>query len=682
MKRFAIFCVSFAIFSSFALLAQEERHLFQNAFEAIDHKETIFQPGGNWFPYPTYTDRKGWDQIMGKHKDEVIRYAESFLDYTWQVVPASIYLSYEKKADRTLYRPLNENTEALLGSILGELAEGKGRFLLQIINGMYYFANMPSWNGSGSEVRDNLRKRMLPDPDYCLIALTSASRAALIATGLFFFQEEFDKIDPLISKVVYKALESHTFEPYLDEFHENHGHEWMGFNRPRANNWNTYCNTFVLQAFLLADRDPERLLRALARCARSIDRYLDTNKMDGACDEGPSYWSMAGGKLFEYTAIMKACSRGLIDLFPDPQIRRMMEWRSKCYITDGWVVPFGDGSARNSGDGPLLFRIGTTIESPELTDLAIYLAADPKQNVFDNTPSLSHDIFRILETLRYAPLFEEAQEAALTAAGGNWDRMMMDLRSSVGSYWYEQTEHAFLRSDKAWFVAAKGGNNGESHNHNDVGSGLLFIEDIPVIIDPGVATYLHSPLVKVDYWNLKSDWHNLPTINGVQQGTGARYKASGTSCDVKRNLFTTDLSLAYPDSAHIRHWKRSWSLKDDKLVITDQYTLSARTQPTFENFVTQGPIYLEGENVDGYTVKKGEAIIATHNHSNSKRVLIKMVFPKELIPHKDKRELDDPRFIKNWGSHLYRLQLEVPQNSPLSCTHVFLFKRMTVSYPK
>ena len=666
----------FSLLFSPALPAQEERHLCQNALEAIPDKESVFQPGGAWFPYPAYTDREGWDRMAGKHRDTLVRNAERLLDYTWQTIPASLYLTYEKIADRSLYKPLNENTSALMGLMLGELAEGKGRFLSQIIDGMYYFANMPSWNGSGSESRDNIRGRMLPDPDYHVIALTSAARGALIATCLFFFHEEFDKVDPIISKVVYKSLESHIFEPYLDEFHDTHGHWWLGFDRSRVNNWNTYCNTYVLQAFLLADRDPERLIRGITRCARSIDRYLDTNKSDGACNEGPSYWDMAAGKVYEYAQIMKECSGGRMDLLPDPQIHRLMGWRSKVTITDEWVVPFGDGFARNDGDYPLLFRIGNDMEEKELYDLSIYLTADPREKTFNDTPNLGHDIYRALETFRYASGFGAAQQAALTAAGGDWDEMRRQLRQDVKSVWYSETEHAFLRTESGWFAGMKGGNNGESHNHDDVGSGLLYIGDFPVIIDPGVATYRHSPLVTVHYWNLESQWHNLPSINGVLQGTGARYRAAGTSCDVARNTFITDIASAYPDSAHVRKWKRTWSLKEDRLILTDQFSLSARTQPTYENFITQGPIFLAGETVDGYTVKKGEAIIATHDFSDSESLLVKMSFPKEMIPHKEMRVLDDPRFIRSWGNCLYRLQLEVPQDSPLTGSHVFTFKAL------
>jgi hypothetical protein len=38
-------------------------------------------------------------------------------------------------------------------------------------------------------------------------------------------------------------------------------------------------------------------------------------------------------------------------------------------------------------------------------------------------------------------------------------------------------------------MAIKGGNNGESHNHNDVGSFIIYTDGEPLFIDPGVGEY-------------------------------------------------------------------------------------------------------------------------------------------------------------------------------------------------
>jgi len=39
------------------------------------------------------------------------------------------------------------------------------------------------------------------------------------------------------------------------------------------------------------------------------------------------------------------------------------------------------------------------------------------------------------------------------------------------------------------YLAAQAGNNGKSHNHNDVGNFIVYSEGMPAIIDVGVETY-------------------------------------------------------------------------------------------------------------------------------------------------------------------------------------------------
>src|SRR5690606_35960735 len=40
-----------------------------------------------------------------------------------------------------------------------------------------------------------------------------------------------------------------------------------------------------------------------------------------------------------------------------------------------------------------------------------------------------------------------------------------------------------------FYLAAKGGNNHESHNHNDIGNFVVFVDGLPVIVDARVETY-------------------------------------------------------------------------------------------------------------------------------------------------------------------------------------------------
>ncbi len=82
-------------------------------------------------------------------------------------------------------------------------------------------------------------------------------------------------------------------------------------------------------------------------------------------------------------------------------------------------------------------------------------------------------------------------------------------------------------SSQGLYVAAWGGHNAQSHNHNDVGNVIVFADGQPVLIDVGVGEYTAKTFSSRRYeiWTMQSAWHNLPTINGVDQGAGAGYRA-------------------------------------------------------------------------------------------------------------------------------------------------------------
>ena len=90
-----------------------------------------------WVPYPAYADRAGWDKLLGANKDAMVARGEKLLDYQWQVVKATDYLEYERSGNRKIMEdPFGKNNGAIADLMMAELAEGKGRFIDQLINGV------------------------------------------------------------------------------------------------------------------------------------------------------------------------------------------------------------------------------------------------------------------------------------------------------------------------------------------------------------------------------------------------------------------------------------------------------------------------------------------------------------------------------------------------------------------
>jgi hypothetical protein len=643
--------------------------------------EKVFSYDGSWFPYPAYSDREGWAEILGSNADYLISVGEKYIDYKWRIVPATAYLAYERTGERNIMQdPQSANRVALNALMLAELAEGKGRFVDQLVDGLWHLSNSPTWVLSAHLPRQKT-KRSLPDPREQLIDLGSGALAAQVAVAWHFFHETFDKIDPVISYVIQDAVKKQILDPYLNtaEYRPNW---WLGFELKEGqvvNNWNPWCNADVILCFLLMEKDPERLDHALRQSARSVDKFWEYVKSDGACEEGPAYWGHAAGKLYDYLKIMSEASDGRFSFFDVKQIKDMGEYISRSYVKNRWVVNFADASAQLSFSPSVVYNYGKAVGSPEMMDFAVYNLGNTSKKLFNTPrPLLSNDVFRSLESLTCINDLETRVNElnARIEAGESFDTLMESLRKSVPyNVWYPETEFCYMRNDDGWFVAMKGGHNNESHNHNDIGTFTLYADGVPMFVDAGVGTYTKQTFSKDRYtiWSMRSEWHNLPVINGVYQHDGAEFRSSDVSVSFKpkSRRFSLDISGAYDEEADCKYWKRDYQLNGNAMIITDTYSLKERGAADVENFLVQGDVYLPGDTTPtGYLVKNGETVVI----NSGKQMLL--TYPVAMKPSVTVKELSDPRLTNVWGGSLRRISYTTDDNAPLKGKYVFTIKEL------
>lgn len=633
-----------------------------------------FAAGKAWFPFPAYEDRAGWAALFGPDAGKVIRRGEQLLDYQWQHIPASAYLAFERTGDRqAMERPEGANRGAMIALILAELAEGKGRFIDQLANGVWLAAQQPSWVLSAHQGRQR-SKRSLPDAREQLIDLASGRYGSIVSIAYHFFHREFDKLDPSISVATENAVRRNILDPYLDPG-QRRANWWLGLasRGSMLNNWTPWCNSDVILCFLLMEKDQERLDRAMAQSVQSMDLFLNYIQKDGACEEGPAYWGAAAGKVYDYLQILYDASNGAFSLFDNERIRKMGEFVSRSYIGNGYVVNFADAGARLNNPSELIWNYGHAVGSREMTDFALYCLADPASGKFRNPVITGNDAYRALETVRFNPLIREAADslnrlAAETAPA----EVRRNLRRGVPpATWYPETEMCFMRNPSGWFLGAKGGYNNESHNHNDVGSCVVYVRDIPVLVDAGVGTYTKQTFNHDRYkiWSMQCDWHNLPMINGAAQPAGAQYRSKNTSCDLSKGMFSLDLADAYPPESGCRKWVRTYRLAPKgapSVTITDSFALDARTQPDVEHFLVKGSVVLPGGTHQGRTLPDGELLILC-----DEGLVVKMTFPASLKASVDVMELTDRRFSGVWGPSLRRINLASPPDAPAKGSYEF-----------
>jgi hypothetical protein len=220
--------------------------------------------------------------------------------------------------------------------------------------------------------------------------------------------------------------------------------------------------------------------------------------------------------------------------------------------------------------------------------------------------------------------------------------------------WFNNLQLMAGASPKGLFLASHAGHNGESHNHNDVGDFIVYANGEPVIVDIGFGTYTATTFSKDRYtlWYLNSAHHNLPLINGYQQGAGAAFGAHDVRYTNNSGAIALqmDLAGAYPKEAGVQHWVRTVKLdkKAGEITITDNYQLLKRAAPLVQTLMTvcSADITKPGQIV--FPVTGGSKVVFEYD---AKKWQVQQELMSTSRP-------DEKRVADNWGQRpVYRLLL-------------------------
>lgn len=598
-----------------------ERNILTSKINREELKEYLVTDR-SWVPLPAYGDRTGWEALMGEDREEYIKRGEKALSHAWPRVNATAYLEFERTGDRAVMEtPLRSNNTAMINLLLAELAEGKGRFIDQLINGVYAAAEMTTWSMSAHIKRYNDHRSIQPY-DKPVIDLMTGDMGNLYGWVYYFMKDEFDKVNPEISRRLKHELETRVINPYL-EFDQ----WWWDWSRVKTgnslNNWTPWCLSNVLLTAMLVEDDKDKYADIAYYSVVGVNHFLNCIKGDGACEEGPTYWKHAAGKVLDYMEMIKMATGGRLDISKEPLIRDMGEYIARSYIGDGWVPNFADASAQSMCEPLLVYRYGKAVDSDLIKGFAVQMRKD---SLYDYEES---DLFEILMAIHSTPDFKKCE---------------LEYKRP-GYSWYPETQFCYISTPQGLSFAVKGGTNNESHNHNDVGTFSMWADNNPIFIDAGVGTYTRQTFSKKErykIWTMQSGWHNLPVINGYEQLYGGQYKSKDSKAD--KNGFELDLAEAYPQQAGIRKWTRHFGVKGRELKINDTYELQEVTAPNIINFLTWGEI--DASN-------PGEIRIDANGH----KALLKYDPTQFEVTVEDKK-LPDPRLNRVWGEKISRLSLK------------------------
>ena len=134
------------------------------------------------------------------------------------------------------------------------------------------------------------------------------------------------------------------------------------------------------------------------------------------------------------------------------------------------------------------------------------------------------------------------------------------------------------------------------------------------------------------------------------QAPGRKFAAEEISFDYskKQSRFSLDIANAYPETAGIKEWKRSfvYNRKREAITLTDEYRLSNSNVPQVFNFMTSTPPRIDTKT---HTIWL--------SNSKSGEAVIQLKYPENLKATHEKIVVEDVRLKSAWGEEVYRIQL-------------------------
>ena len=516
------------------------------------------------------------DSIPLEMRQSYVEYGEQYLGKPWTVLPWTVFAENKKTGNRVNYEALCfEKRRQLAAIVMAEIMEGKGRFMGDIVDGMGSFCE-ETWWGIPAHY-----PKAIPLAELQEVDLFNAETASLIVWTRYMLGKQFDTFSPDLCQRIDREIERRILQPAVENDY------WW---KTAGMNWNPWICSNWLACVLICEKDEVRKAEAITQIRKAIQAFVDAYPEDGGCDEGPGYWDRAAASMFE---VMRLLDSGSIE----PKVQKMAAYAYKTYIGNDYCVCFADAHENKAVQQVnIVYPFGLWLNDPTMREFGAYLGRQKgvltnPAALYDksgNFPTLGRELFFLRHIKDF--IADNPQEPLLK------DVWLPDLQIMTARRGH-------------FYVAMKGGTNGESHNHNDVGSFIVYAPLLqegtgegtllsPLFIDPAVGEYTAKTFSKdrYDVWTMQSGYHNLPQINGIDQKDGKDYAAKVVRH--KEGQLTLELAGAYPKDAAVKSWQRTVTAMKSGISVTEDYELRDFIAPTRLVFMALTPDALQHLHYD------------------------------------------------------------------------------------
>ncbi|WP_166998796.1 heparinase II/III domain-containing protein [Paramicrobacterium fandaimingii] len=599
--------------------------------------QTHLLPPAASLPAPPAHDRDAWQSASAP---ELIRHALADKGTPWPQPLAHDAARVFSDGDRNTWE---QNAFARVQrssrSVIAAALTGDEIWRAEILDGVILLCEQSSWCWPAHDEARAKRGWVLPDVAAPVLDLGAGEIAAHLAWLDHLLGAELEATYPGVQTRIRHEVRSRVLDPFVtrDDWW------WMGDERTTIN-WTPWILGNVLTAALrLLDSPDDAALRAqiVCRVIVGLDRYVADLPDDGAVDEGYQYWWAGAARLLEALDLLGFATHDAIDPLGDiSTLRETIAFPYRMHLGDHWFVSVSDARARALEPQPwhVLARAGRRVGDSHALDFA----------------RSQHPVLDASETMGLGRL-----SLALTDEHANHSgRAPLPER-----VWLPSTQLLIVREAAGerhgLAVAAKGGHNDESHNHNDVGSVIVTSDGVPVIVDAGRPTYTAQTFSDDRYalWMMQSAWHNVPVIAGHTQPTGPDFAARAATAE--NDALSLELASAYGLGGRVR-WNRTTRLDRSARCVTVHDSWTWLDDTLRHAGSSQVRVLLAGR----VALDPGAAHVVPLGGATPVDITWNSSAPAALTT----QHLDDPLLIDVWGETLTRLDIDVSALSELIVT--------------
>jgi hypothetical protein len=633
------------IIVNFSLL-QAGQSLLTNECD-IDKIPQIFVEGHSWVNFPKYEDRKFWNNISPEIKVKIIEQGLKASLTPPVALTGYDYLLFKQgdSYDLVSQKILSKKTR-LEDLMLAEIVEGQGRFIKEISNSVWDFCAMSNWTGPESQFLQT-GKLGLPSYDKVVVDELTGEIAGVLSWSYYFFENEFNKIDPNITNWIVSSVRSKFLTPNLLKY----DFFWMCYQSKDVVYQTPWISYNWLLSNLLIEKNNEQRKKSIYKALECLDQFYKQIPSDGVSSGGAEIWQYSTGKYFQSLELLEMASVGEIDIYADELLKKMGEFICVTHIDDNYYFNYSECSPSLIIPPSLLYRFGKKVGSDMMEGFSSYIAKEIK----DKNAPLTGDLFNKLSfVLEYDEIMSYEVKEPLLA-----------------DYYLKESQIVVARtkqnSNEGFFFGVRGGSNNEVGNQNDAGNFILYTNGKPLVIDPGDVNKTAKSNDNSDrysIWANQSAWHNLPTINGRMENSGANHRATGFQYSSNDNEVTVSMNLAYAYelSAGIDDWTRTYSFNRKKgLEISDRFNLNKIEGDTYVSFIILSKPQVKRNGIISFSVDGTE-------YEFEYKSDIFSVAIDEINTQSDTQ-------LNKWGSNLYRIVLK-PNSKERTGTWNYSFRKV------